>query len=91
MSRDSPQAYAEGREAWLDHISRDPSNTTILYHASVSFTLDDRALAIEILEKAQAIDGSNPKWARRLGLLHRLNMRRASGEAKQMNAEAALA
>ena len=49
---EDPEGYAGPARAWHDQIARNPSNPTILYHAAEAFTLSNRELAIELLEKA---------------------------------------
>ena len=83
--------HAEVREAWNDQIARNPGNTTVLYHAAEAFTLSERGLAIDLLQQAQSLDGSNPKWAMELGHLYDLDRDGASAEDAAATAEQALA
>ncbi len=83
--------YEEARKAWHDQIARDPNNPTILYHAAEAFTLTDRELAIQLLLKAQSLDGHNPKWARELGHLYELGRIGGSDDDNVKLAEKALA
>lgn len=82
--------YQEARKAWHDQIAKDPNNPTILYHAAKAFTLSDRELAIQLLLKAQSLDGHNPKWARELGHLYELDRRGGSDDDNVKLAEKAL-
>lgn len=86
------RGYAETvRKAWHDQIARNPSNTTVLYHASEAFTRSDPSLAIELLQKTLSLDGSNPKWPVKLGHLYELGRHRASEADVVKSAENALA
>ena len=82
--------YAEARKAWLDQIAKDPNNPTLLFHAAEAFTLRDWELAVQLLLKAQLLDGFNPKWARKLGHLYELDRLGDSDEDDVKLAEKAL-
>lgn len=86
-----PGGYAEAREAWHDQIARNPNNPTVLYHAARAFTASNRELAIELLEKAQSLDGNNPRWAQQLGHQYARGQLGGSGAANVKSAEKALA
>ena len=83
---DNPEAYIEGKRAFLAHLENEPNDLTLLGHAVQFLNLQDRALAIELLERAQSLDSSNPRWAFELGFNHYLDIRRGSAE---QNIEAA--
>ncbi len=87
----SAHRYADARKAWLEEIERDPSNTTLLDHAATAFTPHALELATDLLQRAQSLDGSNPKWAEQLGQLHMLDAMRPPGTTKQRIAGKALA
>ena len=76
----SPEGYVEGKDAWSWHLENDPNNLAVLEHAAEFFTLSDRKLAIQLLERAQSIDAGDPGWARQLGQLHRLDSRLRDGK-----------
>lgn len=67
-----PEGYAEGKNAWLDRLQREPANLKVVEHAANFFTLTDRDLAIELLEQGQLLDEGNAKWSRELG--HRYSL-----------------
>ena len=71
--------YKEATRLWTEHLERDPTNLAILRNAAQFHTLGDRVTGIQLLERAQALDASNPSWARELGHLHSLDMKRTSG------------
>ena len=87
----SPEGYVEGKNAWSWHLENDPNNLAVLNHAAVFFTLSDRKLAIQLLERAQSIDAGDPEWARQLGHLHRLDSRLRDGKRDQEASMRALA
>ena len=62
-----PEGYAEGKQAWLRLIEEEPNNVILLRHASRFFTVSDKNLAAEFLGRAEALEPSNPYWARQLG------------------------
>ena len=72
-------AYREGSDLWSSHLERDPNNLAMLENAAAFHTLGDRTTAIQLLERAQALDDANPSWARELGHLHSLDMQRGGG------------
>ena len=60
--------YVAGREAWLSHIEREPTNVTFLSHAAHFMSQhQDRDLIIEYLQELQRLDPDNPKWPTDLG------------------------
>ena len=63
--------YVAGRDAWLSHIEREPTNVTFLGHAA-NFLSEhqDRDLVIEYLQTLQSLDPDNPKWPTDLGRLY---------------------
>ena len=82
--------YADASsEAWTalsQHLESMPDNLKLLRSAAGFLRFSDRPRAIELLERAQRIDGANPLWARQLGQLHRLDM---GGGLRELDAEAA--
>jgi len=71
--------YGEATRLWTEHLERHPNNLAILKNAAQFHTLGDRTTAIQLLERAQALDDLNPSWAKELGHLHSLDMQSASG------------
>ena len=67
-----PKGYAEGKNAWLDRLQREPANLKVLEHAANFFTHTDKDLAFESLQQAQSLDEGNPKWSRELGHMYSL-------------------
>ena len=83
--------YGEATRLWTEHLERHPNNLAILKNAAQFHTLGDRTTAIQLLERAQALDDLNPSWAKELGHLHSLDMQSASGSADVTAAVRALA
>lgn len=69
-----PEGYAEGKNAWLDRLQREPANLKALENAANFFTLTDKDLAYESLQQAQSLDEGNPKWSRELGHMYSLEI-----------------
>ncbi len=69
-----PEGYVQAKNAWLDQVESQPANLKILDHAAEFFLFGDRELAIELLQRAQSLDASNPQWPRELGHLYSLEM-----------------
>ncbi|MDE2756641.1 MAG: RNA polymerase subunit sigma-24 [Acidobacteriota bacterium] len=67
-----PEGYAEGKNAWLDRLEREPANLKVVEHAVRFFTITDSDLAIELLQQGQLLDEGNAKWPRELG--HRYSL-----------------
>ena len=88
---ENPEAYVEGKRAFLAHLEKEPNDLTLLEHTVQFLSLQDRALAIELLERAQSLDSSNPRWALDLGFKHYLETRQVSGEPNVEAARKALA
>ena len=80
-------AHAEAWTVWSQHLESMPDNLKVLRNAAGFIRLSDRPRAIELLERAQRLDGANPRWARDLGHLHRLDM---GGGLRGLDAEAAV-
>ena len=69
-----PEGYAEGKNAWLDRLQREPANLKVLEHAANFFTLTDSDLGIELLQQGQSLDEGNAKWPRELGQRYSLEI-----------------
>ena len=74
-----PDGYAEGKQAFLAHLEKEPNDLTLLRYTADHLALRDGSLAIELLERAQAIDNANPEWAFKLGFNYYLESRERSG------------
>ncbi len=78
-AREDAEAYSQGKSAWIGHLTREPDNLKLLEHSARYFLRCDQKLARESLEKAQSLDGANPKWRVELGHLFSLEMFAKSG------------
>jgi len=67
-------AYYQGKQAYEKQLKQDPKNLKILENAANYFLINDRALAKESLQAAQALDRENPEWPAALGHLYMLDM-----------------
>ena len=69
-----PDSYSAGKQAWLSHIEREPTNVTFVGNAANFFSqIQDRGLVIETLQKAQSLDPDNSRWPTLLGHLYLLD------------------
>lgn len=67
-----PEAYVEGKKAWIAHVEREPANTTLLAHAAAFLLLHDPDKAEEYLKEGRKLEPDNPQWAAKLGHLYSL-------------------
>jgi len=82
--------FEEFKQQWLDSIEKDPVNTKILFNASLLLGVDDKALAEELLTRAQTIEPDNFKFAERLYELNSFQIKETSGQQKLLHAREAL-
>ena len=61
-----PEKFDAGRDAFLAHLRKAPNDLTLLERAADFASFRDRALAIELGERARSLDSANPKWTVRL-------------------------
>ena len=73
-------AFSQARTVWSQHLDSMPDSLKVLRNASTFLMFSNRPRAIELLERAQRIDGSNSLWAKQLGRLHWLDMGRGYRE-----------
>lgn len=85
------EGYAKGKDIWSSHLENDPNNLRILKHAAHFLRLNDRQLAIQMLNHAQSLDQEEPDWARQLGHMHQLDSMLGDGTRDPEAAERALA
>ena len=67
---------------------RNPSNTTVLDHAAEAFMHEETPMAIDLVRRAQSLDGSNPEWAEKLGFLYSLEALRPSADTRKLASKA---
>lgn len=68
-----PALYAQHKAQWLARVEAMPENVDVLEGAADFFNILDRPLALELLERASALEPINPKWVQKLAQVHRLN------------------
>lgn len=76
-------AYTEARGAWLSLIDRSPRDGRLLWNAAQFLTLHDRQQARTFLEQGEALEPSDPKWARDLGHLESLGRGNDVGRSRK--------
>ncbi len=54
------------KRLWLEQVERYPDDPRVQANAATFFSLHDRELAEELLEKAKALEPKNPQWSRQL-------------------------
>ena len=62
-----PVGFSKVKDAWMTQLERNPENVTMLGNAANFLALIERESAIKLLQRAQSLDPSNPKWAMELG------------------------
>ena len=62
-----PEGYTEGKDEWLRLIEEESDNVALLRNAARYFTVSDDDLAAKLLGRGEALDPSNPYWAKQLG------------------------
>ncbi len=62
-----PIGYSTVKEAWMTQLERNPKNVTMLGNAANFLSVTEYESAIKLLQRAQSLEPSNPKWARELG------------------------
>jgi hypothetical protein len=82
--------FEEFKEKWLQSIERDPDNTKILFNAALLLGVDDKALAEEMLIRAQTLEPDNVKFAERLYELNAFQVNQTSDHQRLLHAREAL-
>ncbi|MEM1059796.1 MAG: hypothetical protein AAGK14_11155 [Verrucomicrobiota bacterium] len=57
-----PEFFAEGKEAWLEQISRYPTDPRVMANAASYFALNEPKRARELLELACQLEPENSEW-----------------------------
>jgi len=93
LKREDPAAFEEGKALWLEQVSKQPDNTTLLGKAAGYCTLSDEETAERLLQQAQVLEPKNPLWPGKLGFLYQLqgNGIRVSASDSRLWARKALA
>ncbi len=61
--------YLEAKRAWQRLVQDEPDNVTILRHAAAFHAPSENAFAAALFQRAEAVEPSNPEWARELAEL----------------------
>ena len=72
----NPDAYVEAKQVFLAHLEKEPNDLTLLVYTTDLLAMQDRPLAVELLERAKSLDSSNLRVARKLALMYSLQSRR---------------
>ena len=84
-------AFAQGKQAWLDQVAREPKNAAILGKAAAYLLFQDPAATESLYKRAEAADPRNPVWPEQLGHMYALGLSRKTGEEKRKAAKSSLA
>ncbi|MDP3506490.1 MAG: hypothetical protein Q8T09_00740 [Candidatus Melainabacteria bacterium] len=69
------------KSAWMEHVTEDCKDITILSHAAAFFTMRHKELAIQLIERAREIEPSNNKLLRDLAGIYSLGLSGKHDEA----------
>ncbi len=62
--------YRKARRLWSEQVEKNPENVRVLSNAAQFTLVSERAWAIELFERCEALDPENPHWPERLGQAH---------------------
>ncbi len=86
-----PDGYAAVKRAWLRLVEEEPDNAVFVRRTCVFLRSPDARLAETLLERGEALEPSNPWWARQLGRTRWRRASRAGAEPDQVAAAEVLA
>ena len=66
----NPDAYVEAKQVFLAHLEKEPNDLTLLGYTSDLLAMQDRPLAVELLERAKSLDSSDLRVAQKLALMY---------------------
>ncbi|MCU0720132.1 MAG: protein kinase [Pirellula sp.] len=84
----NPEGFVSGKNLWMEIIKHHGSNTKVLLNAANYFLLQDKAIAEELLKKAEALEPESSLISKRLAHLYKLAG--ASQQSKAKSEESAL-
>ena len=67
---ENPDAYVEAKRALLAHLEEEPNDPNLLRYATDLLGMQDRPLAIELLERAKSLDSADLNVARKLAHMY---------------------
>ena len=62
-------AYEQAKRLWLKNVEGYGDDARVLSNAADFFEVNDRAQALEILQKGNALEPDNPEWNQRITVL----------------------
>ena len=83
LQRDAPEAYGKAKQLWTTVIANRGDDVEILQRASEFFTINDRAVAEDLLRRGAALEPSAAYWRKNLAHLHSLAMRHADSPERR--------
>jgi hypothetical protein len=83
-------AFQQASELWVRTVEDHPLDPRVLWNAARFHTLSDRDRARSLLERGEALEPSNPRWAKQLGHLHSLGAHSLEGPERTAAARASL-
>lgn len=69
---DGREAYADLKQRFMLRLSMGNEDTSVLACAASFFTLEDKLLAIDCLQKGKQLEPKNPEWPQNLSSVYRL-------------------
>ena len=82
----NPDAFVEAKQVFLAHLEEEPNDLTLLGYTTDLLAIQDRPLAVELLERAKSLDSANLRVAQKLALMYYFQGR---GGLNEPNVEAA--
>ena len=67
---ENPDAYVEAKRAFLAYLEEEPNDPTLLRYTTDLLGMQDRPLAIELLERGKSRDSSDLSLARKLAYMY---------------------
>ena len=80
IAGDDQDLYELLNSAWLEHVKDDCKDVTILSHAAAFFTMRNKELAIQLIERAREIEPLNNNLLRDLAHIYSLGLIRKRDE-----------
>lgn len=86
----TPEAYQQGKIAWLQQLEAKPDNLIIIKNAVAYFLQTDKTLAEQSLLHAKTLEPKNGQWPQKLGQIYELKAQGKNDAAAQENSAKAL-
>lgn len=78
-----PTDYSRGKQLLLSHLQSRPNDLNLLANAANYFTLQDKNLGIDLLNRGSVLEPGNPYWHERLGHQYKLMRTAALSQVQQ--------